>query len=182
VGGADCRTPGAMVTLSSALLPQCASTTPLNGGPRKRRRDTAPVREHSKPGAARVGFADCGLQQNGPDPSLSASGVALARIGVHVAVARWRKVHRPLLAVGGNTVPRHVPRCSECMQATAHPLPDPPLSELFHCVRTLGQVNTTDGQQSSDCEARLEAVNPAGTLSARLEPRMVPRVTSPLLR
>ena len=69
---------------------------------------------------------------NGSPSALSASGVALARISVDAAVARWREVHRPLLAVGSDTVARHVPRCSEGMQVTAHPFPDPPLAEWFH--------------------------------------------------
>ncbi len=82
------------------------------------------------------GQPECSLQSVGCSrtvrPFLSASGVALARISVHVAVARWGEVHRPLLAVSSNTVPCLVPRRSECMHVTAHPSPDPPPSECFH--------------------------------------------------
>jgi hypothetical protein len=89
-----------------------------------------------------------------------ASGVALARTGVDVAIARWGEVHRPLLAVSSKTVSCFVPRCSERVYVTMHPFPDPPPFESHHCVRTLGQVNTTDRQQSSEFEARRKKRHP----------------------
>ena len=66
-------------------------------------------------------------------------------------------MHGPLLAVRSDAVSRLVPRCSECMQVKVHPSPDPPLPEWFHWVRTLGQVNTTDAQQSPGSGTQLEA-------------------------
>ena len=121
---------GAVVTLSSSLLPQHAST-PLKGV------DGSAVERDAGSGAQQARGGPSGALQivgcSRTVPTLPFdSGVALARVGVHVAVARWREVHRPLLAVGSDTVARHVPRCSEGMQVTAHPFPDPPLAEWFH--------------------------------------------------
>src|ERR1700722_4768650 len=54
-----------------------------------------------------------------------------------LAVARWWKVHRPLLALRGKTVPCLVPRCSERLQTTAYPFHERRSSEHFHWLRTL---------------------------------------------
>ena len=128
--GADGRATCAPPTLPSLLSPRCALT------PDEGRHQSVVGTQYRFGIRSMQGQPDSSLQIVGCSrtarPFLSVSGVDLARIGVHVAVARRREVHRSLLAVSGNTVPRLVPRGSQCMYVTAHPSPDPPLSECFH--------------------------------------------------
>jgi hypothetical protein len=124
---------------SGHILPQSAEDSPWHG------RAVAPG--HPPPRAGRSPRRWCGHGPGCSETPLVAvarggAGGATTRLCGHLArmcfaVARRRKMHRPLLALRGKTVPCLVPGCPERKQTTAYPFEELRSSEHFHWLRTL---------------------------------------------